>query len=494
MQENSPLLTSSVHLAQEIDVYCVPSRFIGSFFSHFKEWLEEKQDRLLVILEERLSLRSYAEIAPQIKSYVLHDPLEETFKQIAWEHVFLQVRLWLPEGEIWPYKERWESCLLGVHLVASGMEDFGTKVYANVRENILKQKEYTSLAALKGSMKGVPAIICGAGPSLSENIEWLRQLPSQALIIGGGAALAARSIPFHAAGGIDPDPDYGRFKESGSLDVPFFYQDRFSSEILSLVQGQKIRLPANQGYPFEEWLSEALGREASDFDGGWTVATFLTSLATHLGCSPVIFVGMDFGFTEKMYAEEIKEASAEKGHILQKTEQIKTKKDWIMAIEWLAAWIKDHEDTLFINTSKISSLAGSQQMTLDAAEETYLRQTYDVRGLLHSAIEGAKVRLGHERALMSFKEYDESVSRCEKILSSILSLFEAYYPKDPRTKGEYILLEYDLYDELCYKVLLEPVWSIWKYVFARIESLTEDRKKIHELLFYQKILKAHRGC
>lgn len=494
MQENNALLTNPPLLGQDVDVYCVPSSFIGSFFSYFKGWLEEKQSRLLIILEERLSLSSYADIAPQIKSYVLHHPIEETMKQIAWEHVFLKVSLWLPEEEVWPHKEMFESCLLGVHLVASGMEDFGAKVYANVRENILQQKDHTSLAFLKGSMKGVPAIICGAGPTLSQNLDALKQLPSSALILAGGAAIAAlsaRSVPFHAAAGIDPDPDYGRYKESGGFEVPFFYQDRFSSELLSNIQGEKVRLPANRGYPFEEWLNEALGREEALFDGGWTVATFLTSLATHLGCSPIVFVGMDFGFAEKMYAGEIQEDLKEKEHVIQKTKEIKTKNDWVMATEWLNGWIKDHPETLFINTSEVSSFAGAEKRPLEEVVEKDLQRSYDIRGLLHRSIEEAKVKLSYERALMSFKEYDESFARCEKILLSMLSLFEAYYPNDPTAKGEYILLEYDLYDELCYKVLLEPVWSIWKYVFARIENIAEDRRKIHELLFYQKVLKAH---
>lgn len=491
---NSQVLshTSGLLEVEDTDVLCIPSEYFQDILPSLLQWVE-KGDRYVLILWQSASFDSFIDISPRIRSFVLHDPIEESFKQIAWEYVFLRIKLWSPSP--WKHKDLFEHTLLGVHLVASDYQDFGSKVRSNVCINTKAQDKHYSLDALKGSMKGIPAIICGAGPTLSENMEQLCQMRSSALILAGGAAikaLSSRSVFFHAAAGIDPDPDYERFVESSAFETPFFYQDRFSSEILSMIHSQKIRLPSTSEYPFEEWLKQEMGSQQSPFDGGWTVATLMTSLATHLGCSPIVFVGMDFGYKDKMYTEELTATDhSDEGAILMQG-QIKTKSDWIMASHWIEQWIKTHPEARFINTSSISCFAGSESASLHSVQKE-LSKSYDVKGDLHSALEEAKIKRSLDRASLAFEELDESVCRTKDLLASMVKLFESYYPEDPTSKGEFILAEYDLYDELCYKVVIEPVWRVWKHVFARIEDLPIDRRRLHEILFFQKIINAHKS-
>ena len=394
----------------------------------------------------------------------------------------------MPDGAVWEHQNLFEISFLGVHLVASGMEDFGARVYANVRSNRENRASCISMEALKGSLQGIPAIICGAGPTLTDCISELKGLYSSAVIFAGGSsinALTESSVLFHAAAGIDPDPDYIRFRESSAFEVPFFYQNRFSSEILSKIDGEKVSLPSTEGYIFEQWLAEECGEGEVHFDAGWTVATLLTSLATHLGCSPIIFVGMDFGYTDKMYTQELRE---ERAPPLDKAEGVKTKNDWIMAGHWIEDWIKEHPETCFINTSTISHFKGAGFSPLPKIS---LTEKYDTAGVLHAAIQEAKVKGASDKARACLAEFSSSLIQCQTIVDAMLKLYEDYYPNDPTSKGEFILLEYDLYEELGFKLLIEPVWSVWKYVFARMDASTEHRKRLHEILFFKKILTAH---
>ena len=234
-------------------------------------------------------------------------------------------------------------------------------------------------------------------------------------------------------------------------------------------------------------MAEECGEAEAYFDAGWTVATLLTSLATHLGCSPIIFVGMDFGYTDKMYAQELREEVNALASF-DPTEGVKTKNDWIMACHWIEDWIKEHPETSVINTSTISHFKGARSIPL---KEISLTEKYDTASVLHSAIQEAKVKGAPNKARAPLAEFSSSLIQCQMIVDGMLKLYEDYYPNDPTSKGEFILLEYDLYEEIGYKLLIEPVWSVWKYVFARMDTPCEHRKQLHQILFFKKILTAH---
>jgi hypothetical protein len=69
-------------------------------------------------------------------------------------------------------------------------------------------------------------------------------MSSKAVIFAGGALgssfFSSGQARVHIAAGTDPDPSYHRFLESAHFNLPFFYQDRFSYNILSKVHGEKI--------------------------------------------------------------------------------------------------------------------------------------------------------------------------------------------------------------------------------------------------------------
>ena len=286
-----------------------------------KKWVAEKRERLCVFIEEDPQVRQdFLKIAngsllfedPQVEIHFLESTLqlEPLLKKICWNSLFSQKELisFLPEKK----KKRFEeiSSLLevismGVELTLAEFSDFGVRFFSNVFHNLLHLKEVKDFSHLRGAFSKIPAIVCGASPSLKENLPLLKKLKNHALIFGGGSALnvlSANAVPFHFAASVDKESPHERFLMQASFETPFFFQNQISSLNLSLVHAPLIRVGGYSQLPFEKWIDENLTIASGFFDGGWTVATFLLSLADFLGCDPIIMVGMDFSFEKKPYA------------------------------------------------------------------------------------------------------------------------------------------------------------------------------------------------
>ena len=487
MQKITDMTTSSLASidADDLDILCVPQDVFVEYRHVLTTWKDGMPKRKIAIFDDDIFADAVGEDDPDLVRYPLAVDPKETFVRFAWEHVFLRTALWLPNGYTWPWACDCNTALQGVHLVASEMQDYGVRVYHNVKQNLLHQ--VYSFAALKDCLSQTPAIICGAGSTLSDNIDHISGLYQNTLICAAGAAacaLSRASAPFHAAAGLDPSPDYYRFLQSSLFEIPFFYQNRFSSDILDKIQGEKIALPSNAGYVFEEWIAEHLGSDTASFDAGWTAATLLVSLATHMGCNPIILVGVDLETDEHRYAHELLQE-----HDV--SSSANTKKDWMMSRLWLKEWVEKHPHITFINTSKHHFLPSGCNISLQKVMSSLIVEERDVKGLLHAAKEKARRKSHYDRVKRAFDELEESFVIAEEILKKMVDLFAFYHPHDPTAKGEFILLEYDLKELACYSVVLMPVWQVWQHVFARHSAIAHQA--LHRILFFQTILTAYRS-
>jgi hypothetical protein len=366
------------------------------------------------------------------------------------------------------------------HLSASDYQDFGLKVFENICQVDETSFDSKFFQGLKGGLKGIPAIICGAGPSLEEDLKALEKSARYSVIFTGGAALGIlteKKIPVHIAAGIDPDPSYERALMQGSFEAPFFYQSRFSAPLLQSAQGRSIRVPSNPSYELEKWLNNGFV-----FDGGWTVSTFCAALAAYLGCSPIIFAGVDLSFPPggAIYAASHGEVYPE-GVI--EWQDLLTKKDWILAGRWLEELMKSYPSTRFYNSSKGLNLEGAEKTSLAYLLEEELTVPYDITGLVHMLCFGAPFFKGERKLDL----LEGSIKRSFGYVEALIALFEKHYPKDPREKGEFALNQLDLEDELAYKKILVPLWEVWRAPMGR--SFPDDyARDLNQFLFFKKIL------
>lgn len=147
---------------------------------------------------------------------------------------------------------------------------------------------------------GMPAVIVAAGPSLDRNIDDLASVAGQVLIIA--CDTAAKPLVW---AGIDPhfvvatDSSRANATHLSSLLTTRSWLvaegSLHASAFAHFAQRTFVfRVADHEPWP---WLT-SLGLQTSHLETWGSVATCAFSLALHLGCSQIGFVGADFAFTE----------------------------------------------------------------------------------------------------------------------------------------------------------------------------------------------------
>ncbi len=409
-----------------------------SFYQEALLWVDGEKRVAILSDEERVSGD------PRIKIYVVETPLQVAgiLRKIAWSAVFRKLHI-IGEGAL---KEELEKCHLAAHLILSEAADYWVLALKNARAN---EQPYRRGMSLKGAFKGVPALIVGAGPSLEKNRHLLKEFEKRALIFAGGSALNVIDVEPHFAASIDAEAPYRQFKMHPFSETPFCYQSRMNRDNFSLVHGEKLLFPDSS--------SEAINwvHEEERFDGGWTVGNFLTAVAVHLGCSPIIFVGMDLCYEKGRKYAQI-EADLPEGLI--EARGAITQKDWLMSAQWTEELAKGRH---FFNATE----GGILQLPKEPLSESLKRCTEErnLRKWVHEAIQKLPIRTASKK----WEEWDLSLRNCKKDIAN-------------------------MEDEIVYQKLLSPLWEIWRPIFEReVEGDPNQKIEFHQKLFFQTVLEEH---
>ncbi len=486
-------------MVEDIDVLCLYGFGQGLLYEELQPWLEGDADRaVLFLIEEGETLpwghRVFFDSKVRICSPA--EGIDHCFAQYVWEFVFLRFG-YVMNPEVAHKKtenilQKFRKIEWHIQLLASDAQDLTSAAMKNTALNIQFLKSHYDFSYRKDALKGVPAIICGAGPSLEKSFSLLKSLKDRAAIFAGGAALSILSlegITCHVAAGLDPDPSLGRFKDFHGFETPFFYQDRFSFDIASRVHAEKIFVPDHGSNRLRNWLLDKVSIASTPFDAGWTVTNMATAIAHHLGCDPIIFVGVDFSFrSSSPYAKGMAEQEVESTLALPGKDGLFSKKDWLLAASWTEDFIAKHTERTFLNVSEEKQTCFScPSISSEELQERYLRRYFDLQGVIHSM---QKLPAGdhREKSVSLWLQLEESVKRCDALCSSLLALIEKYYPSDATQKGDFLLAELDLQEELAYHLIIEPLWGVWQRVFNRKKEVPIYFGALNRFLFYKKMI------
>jgi len=251
---------------------------------------------------------------------------------------------------------------------------------ANLWRNLPFIPGSRSIDSARGLFKNIPAIVVASGPSLQKNIHLLNDLKNEAILISCGSALGPlrrREIMPHFEVVVDPNPAmYEALKPY--LDSPtcfalsLFSQHRISRECA----GQRIYFPVN----FDPKVLEDLKR----FTQIQTVLPAMASVATtalffalHLGCDPIIFVGLDLCYADNQTHIDKPGAPADActfeaadGRQVQSSTAMKE------AFDFYRDFIQTIKDRKIVNaTEGGAGLPGAEHITLAEAAARYLTCT-----------------------------------------------------------------------------------------------------------------------
>lgn len=418
-----------MHFAKNVDFVCIES-WDEDLYEKALSWVDETR-RVAIVSDEPRVMKD-----PRVAIYTIESPLQwpGIMRQIGQASVFKTLQVIGSEL----FKAQVEESQQMAHGLLSEAADYWVKPMCNARANNLPFRRGMDLAR---AFEGVPAIIVGAGPSLEKNGHLLRLFEDKALIFAGGSALNAIEIEPHFAASIDAEAPYRQFKSQPFSEVPFCYQARMNPENFSLLHGERLLFP-DSSCPL---INEIYGE--SPFNAGWTVGTFLTSVAKLMGCSPILFVGMDLCYKAgKKYAKI--EAESPEGLI--QVGDVWTQKDWFLASRWIEA----QGGEMFNAGEGILRLP---KISLEQFAPTLKKQN------LKSKVFEVIQKLPEQRA-RDWSKWEESFKNCKKNLDNMDC-------------------------EIVYSVLLNPLWNIWKPIFER--ELIDHDLELHRKLFFQKVLEEH---
>jgi len=350
-------------------------------------WLEGKDSRRLIVLEDDLPLLALfleSELAKKIVSHpqiliLFYEDGEEgdkLFEKLAWA-LYQQKFIWaaLPSYQTFrpkrtaSLKQKLMICITEVAAVLDEYFAYGVPCFINFWRNIRFWLQAKSGNGLFNQFRGTTAIVVGAGPSIEKELELIRSLTDKALILAGGSSLAILSqlgIEPHLCAGVDPNPpQIMRLRQSQTTIRPFVFSSRINSDALEQVLGQLLYVRGGEGYGLSRSLERASGISGKVIDGGHSVTNLLVELAYVLGCRKIVLVGMDLAYTNKvLYPKQVEGAldSDESSSIAEHDpryfyapgtsgEPVLTESKWITEGKWLTLYQKKHPRLKLINAT-----------------------------------------------------------------------------------------------------------------------------------------------
>lgn len=166
--------------------------------------------------------------------------------------------------------------------------------------------ESADFGRLQGALRGKPAVIAAAGPSLDKQLPLLREFRERVVVIAIGQTLKSLR-----QAGIEPDLVH--VLESQDVTQQLKCAGETNDLCLALTpdaHGALYDLPVRALFtattgssPMGTWIARATGESRFTMGGG-TVAQGAVGLAVMLGCNPILLIGQDLAFTDgRAYAK-----------------------------------------------------------------------------------------------------------------------------------------------------------------------------------------------
>jgi antitoxin component YwqK of YwqJK toxin-antitoxin module len=464
----SQLWFESLQSIKEVEGLIVFGIGLGYFFYACKEWLDENEERYLVFLEHDFSALKML-FSTQAGSDIMSHPrvivlglksekeqptsiLQKSLHLVSLllfgnsilfselnSYALLKNQLWKSAKKIIQYQikeKRFTTQILKPSYLKNKLSNTAANYW-----NFQKAKLFYGL---EGSFKGIPAIICGAGPSIINELPILQNIKDTALVIGAGTGLNVlnnNGIFSYLGVGIDPsEPSRSRIFTNFSYMMPFCYQLGFNKDAMEILHGPKIFFKGPDFFGIDKWLENQVGLEEYPIIPiavSTTVAC--VNIAHALGCNPIVLVGIDLAYTDKMRypngvsvhptdskREKDKLSQVHESEIIHARgiggENVFSRMDWIReGKEYVDFALKNPEVEIINATSRGLDLQEIRSQSLKEIADEYLRSNLDLDNLIHAQIQNCQNIEPDETKLKKIlDQWIESSDRCNQLLLELL--------------------------------------------------------------------------
>lgn len=169
---------------------------------------------------------------------------------------------------------------------------------SHVLQNIPALVEHPLAVGIGSELRGVPAFIIGAGPSLDINAKYIKEAATKGVVICvevAGRALAKHNQgPAHFVVSLEGQ-NLATELEVSTIEGETIRVISLCAHPTSLTAGTGALMPFFESLPAFRQLPELTGSPGLTVGG--SVSTVAFSLALQLGCSPIVLVGQDMAFS-----------------------------------------------------------------------------------------------------------------------------------------------------------------------------------------------------
>lgn len=511
----------------------------GSYFEAAKKWLHEKKSRSLVFFEDDLSvLKTF--LQTEIATEILDDP-QVIVQAMTWINrstmppefpqiflIFLKVPSITTVLKSYAEKRKEDSEVLRLmidlyqvdlnHYFNMMSEKYMESIHTNFYNDLRYIPGSYSSKGLKKKFINVPAIICGAGPSISKILDQIGELSDRALIFGAGTGmnvLNKAGITAHLGGALDPNPaSLSRLMINYAFETPYIYTNRFYHKALKFIHGPRIYARTPPTFKMETWFEKELNIcDNIELPAQVSTTNFCMHIARILGCSPIILAGVDLAYTES--------ARYPKGivpHPLDETleqkmmndvpitsgimmpvknsagETIYTRNDWLAEAGTYTDFRLEFPEMNLLNVTQGGlPIDHVPNFTLKEVKEEYLTQTFDLTNEIHLAIENSgKISVSELDIERVFEKWKKSLINCDKILEEMIQNkdYSVSRLKEEPFYQNYLVDMQDFFDKITLR-------ERYRYIYFPEKFTAEEhaqRKKEYEetkLLFYKHEVEIH---
>jgi hypothetical protein len=505
---------------------------LGYYYDAIRLWLKKNKHHRIVFLEDDLAV-IHKLLETESGTKILQDPQvqllyfndlkadEEIFENLYWN--FAMRRLAVTSLQSYEkaksinFDELRHKIAFDAAMKNALVDEYlryGINYYINFYQNLLYLDKSYLGNHFFGKFHKVPAIICGAGPSLAKNIQFLKQSLDKAIVFAGGSSLNvlnAAGFQPHFGAGIDPNPaQFTRLSQNTAYEVPFFYRNRMNHDAFQMIHGPRLYITGSGGYDTAEYVEKKLGINSNaEIDEGHNVVNFCVEVAHAMGCDPIIFVGMDLAYTEMSgYAPGVV-VDAEVSHsaildIENQDAKAILKTDihgkptytlwkWLAESEWIGKYAKEHPLITMINCTEGGiGFPGIENLTLLEILQTRLKRSYEFGNRIHGETQNAVIsKISKKKIVKVMNELKSSLQRTMENIQVLLQDTEANTQKIKEGElgliqsGRAVLAETDLVEEPGYKFVLE----VFNEVFSHLLSSDLHEINVHKYSEKQRQLK-----
>jgi len=480
----------------EIELLYIVGLIDFSLPEKVSNWLQSDQKRALVFIEEDLGAFAAFSQEKMLENPQVHFHYSDGDPTDALADMFPTDRLAVFEGKAF------DGALLKRKSAAVSALYSDVLYSHKIVENVLFNfKRLNGAFDGRGKFEGIPAVICGAGPSLAKDFSMLGEIKDKALIFGGGSAitvLTENGVQPHFAIALDPnDEEYDRLHQASYFEGPFLLAPRLHHGVLNTTNGPFGYLKSDTGGIVENYLEEELGIEGDPIgpdlgEEAFSVTTLAISHAYAMGCNPIILLGVDLAYTGGVrYAagveakeDQTKDPRALEEKIVRKGiggEKVETLLKWVMESDCISAFAKNHRDVEMVNaTGGGLGFKGMKNVSLEKIFSK--RKSQDLSGLIHQWIQSSPLNFEHEKIGEILIRLENSLWKCDELCLEIIHSME-------EESSRLALFEIDLQEEMAYQWLLEGIdLALSRILFRYYPHLDpEEGKKACDLAKYNEM-------